>query len=351
MLSLRSPWENNSNPIWIASSLNLVRNVENFLYPAKLSTRKRTQIFGAITEELDKEPKLQKALLLKAEEISPTEKEFLYEHFLTPYTFHQAQKGEGFMVSPGGKLLISINLKDHIQFRIIDCQTEIEEEWNQLADLDIFLGKKLGYAFNPKYGFLTADPTQCGTALTATAFLQVPALIHTGKIDEFLSTHRDNSLMITGLQGKLTESLEENIGDILTIYNNYTLGTNEENILSSVRSFATKLLVMEKSIRKSIIEGNDHPDLKDRVSRAYAVLIHSYQIDTVEAMNSISLMKLGLDLGWLDGVNMSQLNALFFNCRRAHLAKYFDQEISTKELTHKRAEFIHKILKSASLKI
>ena len=84
---------------------------------------------------------------------------------------------------------------------------------------------------------------------------------------------------------------------------------------------------------------------------AVRVLVHSYQIDEQEALDCISLLKLGLDLGYLEGVSMQDLNALFFNSRRAHLLSHFEKEIKQEELSHQRASYIHTLLKKISLKL
>ena len=136
----------------------------------------------------------------------------------------------------------------------------------------------------------------------------------------------------------------------MVIRNNYTLGLTEENILSSVRSYATKLIVHEQGERKKLRE-EESTEMKNLVSRAYAVLVHSYKIDVAEALNAISLMKLGLELGWLTGVTTKDLNALFFSCRRAHLLAEVGEDFDPEELPHKRAEYIHKVLKKAELHI
>jgi protein arginine kinase len=89
--------------------------------------------------------------------------------------------------------------------------------------------------------------------------------------------------------------------------------------------------------------------MMDQVSRAYALLTHSYQIEEIEALNALSVLKLGVDLEWVKGVTTEALNALFFSCRRSHLLTHFKEEIKQEELAHKRAEFIHKTINKASL--
>ncbi len=229
--------------------------------------------------------------------------------------------------------------------QLTDTSGEIENSWNTLSQIESNLGKKLNYSFSPKFGYLTSNSTECGTAFIASMFLHVPSLIHTGKLKEYLDKHHDDAISITGIQGKPNEL----IGDIVSIHNNYILGLSEENIIASLRSFSAKLVVDEQSIRKDTHLQNN--TLKDKVSRAYGILIHSYQIGTIEAFNAISLLKLGTELGWIEGSTIQALNKLLFNIRRAHLVTHFEENISQDEINHKRAEFIHRYLKDTKLHV
>jgi protein arginine kinase len=339
-------WGDNNSSLWLASTINFLRNIEKYNFPGKLSAERRKQIVWLVSKELSEMSELAHPCLLKAEDLSVLQKEFLVEHFLTPYSFQQAGTGEAFILEDKGEFMATLNLRNHIQLELIDTQGDLENAWNKLVKIESQLGKAVNYSYSAKFGFLTADPIHCGTALLVTVFLQVSGLVHTGKIDEVLDQIADDNLLITGIQGSPTEI----IGDVLAVQNNYTLGLTEENIISILRSFTTKILVEERACRTQIRQ-QDNPVIKDKISRAYAILIHSYQIEAVEALNAISLLKLGVDLGWIEGVTIEQLNLLFFNCRRAHLQCQFEQKIAQEETLHKRAEFIHKTLANVKLKI
>jgi len=345
ILLQKKPWTNNKNSIWLASTAKLSRNIENFNFPEKLSGDRCKQIISLVDKELPTNF-LADPILILADEISPIEKEYLMEHFLASQGLYQAHAGEAFIYDSTGEVLITLNIENHIEFQLTDCNGEIENTWNRLVKIETTLGKSLTYSFSQKYGFLTANPAESGTALVITVFLQPSALIHLGKIDEVLERHADDNLDITGLQGSPTEI----VGDILAIRNNYTLGLTEENIISMLRTFTTKLLVEENSTR-SHLRQEDHPDLKDKVSRAYGILIHSYQIEAIEALNAISLLKLGADLGWVKGTTPLALNELFFNCRRAHLMSRYKESVEQEQLPHRRTEYIHEALKDVTLAI
>lgn len=345
ILQQKHPWDENDNSIWLASTVSLCRNVEKFKFPPKLPSERRRQIISLISKELLGSSALINPRLYKAEDMSHTEKEFLVEHFLTMQSFHQAHSGEAFIIDDSGAFLTSLNMRDHIHLQVTDCHGEIENTWNRLVKIETGLGKMINYSFSTRFGFLTADPTQCGTGLLVYVFLQLPALVHTEKLNQVIEKYEDDTIAITGLQGDPNEL----IGDILAIHNNYTIGLTEENIISSLRTFVTKVIVEEKSERARL-RNEDNINIKDRISRAYGILLHSYQIEAIEALNALSLVKLGVELGWMNGLTIRQLNELTFKCRRAHLLCEFGQSTSQEEIGHKRAEFIHKSLKNLILK-
>lgn len=347
----KKPWSNNDNGAWLGSIVSLERNIEKFKFPGKLPTDRKKQIISLITKdllsnELISANRLKNPTLIKAEEIGVLEKEFLSEHFLTTQNFNQTHTGEGFVLDETGEFLASLNLRNHIHLQLTDTKGEIENTWTRLVAIESSLGKSLNYSFQPKFGFLTSDPTECGTALTVTVYLQLSGLIHLEIIDDMLEKYADDSLSITGIQGDPNEV----IGDILVVQNNYTLGITEENILSTVRSFTTKMLSEETSARNRIKKEQSN-DFKDKVSRAYGILVHSYQIEAIEALNALSLLKIGAEAGWLSGITNRQINELFFACRRAHLLYDSGEKITQEDLRHKRAEKIHASLKDVKLLI
>lgn len=346
VLNLRRPWENNDNTVWLASTLSLYRNIEKFKFPMKLDAERQRQMIAVLSKDLLNSPFLQKPFMLQAELSTPVQKQFIVEHFLSTEGFQQAHSGEAFIIDESGEFLATLNMRDHIHFLLLDSQGELESAWNRLVQMETALGKKVSYAFSQKYGFLTSDFNQSGTTLMVSVFLQVPALVHTGLIDTVLEKLVDDSFSITGIQGNPTEI----IGDIIVIQNNYTLGVTEESIIANMRALTTKLLVEENSA-KSKIKHEESAEIKDRVSRAFGILIHSYQIEAVEALNAISLLKLGQELGWVTGVNLADLNRLFFNCRQGHLLYHCGDKVKQEELLHKRAEYIHQTLAKVKLTV
>ncbi len=349
LLGDKNPWRKNPNSIWLASMVSLTRNLKKFKFPAKLSDERRKQVIELLASDLKKSSLLKNPQLLLAEKVLPLEKEFLVEHFLTNQGFYQSSHGEAFMIDSTAEFLATFNLKDHLTLYWLDNREELEATWEKVVRLEMEL-QDCSYAFHPKFGFLSADPATSGTGLTISIFLHLPALIHTDNFIEAVGKFKEESIEMMGLQGDPNEL----IGDIVLFQNVYRLGVTEEGLLTSLRTLAAKMVIEEKAMRSKLQanQGEMVIPLKDKVSRAFGVLLHSYQIEAIEALQALSLLKLGADLNWIKGISQEILNFALFNIRRAHLLCHYQEEkISPEEILHKRAEYIHRTLAGAELLI
>ena len=109
-----------------------------------------------------------------------------------------------------------------------------------------------------------------------------------------------------------------------------------------------RLIVAEKTLRD---KQKDSKHVKDQVSRAFGLLMNSFQIETKEALNALSMCKLGIDLQWICNADHSIFNELFFFARRAHLQSTFKSSVEQELLPEKRSEFLRHALKKLRLKI
>jgi protein arginine kinase len=339
------PWQNETNPIWPATTFLIRRNLSKHLFPAKCSEAQAQQTLEIIRNALFGSPELDSPILLKAEELTPLDKEFLFEHFLCSESFQNTLAGQAFAVEKSSSLLAIVGIGDHLQLQLLDGTGDWEKAWNRLYAIEASLGQTLDYAYQPRFGYLTSDFSLCGTGLIVQAYLHVPALIHSGQLQETLIKQKDEEVAAAGMQG----GVDEWIGDLLVLTNRFTLGVTEENISHALTSTAMRLVIAERTLRSRLKEqGGD--EMKDQISRAYGLLMHSYQLQTKEALGALSLIKLGADLGWISGIAQGKLNEAFFRCRRAHLTyAQQDPHMDAQEIHRRRAAFLHKELQGASL--
>ncbi len=342
---LATPWKSEQQNVWLASTLKITRNFAKFKFPHKLDKVRQLQVAALLFDSIKQCPELRNPTLFRSDEIGPLEKEYLVEHFLASDSFHKAHHGgEGFIIDDTGSFLAVTNIEDHLQMQLTDTDQEIEKTWNKLVKIEECIGKSIDFAYNPRFGYLNTSPAQSGTGLVISLFLHIPAIIHTGELPELLEKEKEDEVEATGLQGSPTEM----IGDILVARNKCTLGLTEEYLIALLRMWATKAVIAEVSIRKKV---GTNELLKNKVGRALGLLTHSYQLETVEALNAFSLVKLGIELGWITSKEPLNLNQIFFNCRRAHLLNMLEKKVEIPQLPRKRAEYLHEIAKNLTLVI
>ncbi len=346
LLAEINPWCKHENAIWLCSTLTLLRNLQKFHFPSRLDVENRKQILGLIGKELGSYVGLKGPKVFDAEECSSSDKELLFEHFFATHPFVPSQGGEAFVLDQSGNFLGLINIEDHLELTKRDCKEELEKPFEELFKIESDLGAVLNYAFSPTFGFLTTNPAHCGTGLIIRLFLQIPAIIHLGLLQQVISKNKSEIVETSSLTGNKAEL----VGDVLVVANAFTLGVTEEQILSAMRTFTTHLVGEEKELRERI--GHEKtPVIKDKVGRAFGLLKYSHQLETAESLNALSLLKLGLDINWIKGTTHSKLNELFYTCRRAHLMALAGAEIPQEDLAHRRAMHLRETLHDIQLEL
>lgn len=339
-----NPWQTKSDAVWPATSFNLKRNIAQFNFPSRLGKEEMNRLLPLLANAHLKVLGKETCAFFPAEELSLLDKEFLFEHFLNEESFQNATKGQGLVVGLDGHFLALLNVRDHINLQWVDYQDAWENTWTLLAKIEKGIGNELPYAFSSKFGYLTSNLENCGTGLTICAYLLIPGLNYTKELRPLL--HNIEEVKAVGMEGNLDHLL----GDLLLLKNSYTLGVSEEGILRSVHLAATKIVGAERAVRAKMIQENN-AEVKDLISRAYGLLLHSYQLDTRETLTSLSMIKLAVDLGWIEGLTDEEINAIFVQVRRAHLLQMHEEnEQDRQAIQRKRAAFIHTRLKNVHLK-
>ncbi len=303
-----TPWHKATNMIWPTTSMLLRRNLDSFPFPSKINVKNAKEVQNLITESLSS----YKAF--PANVLTPHQKELLFEHFILHEGFEKNDEGRCFIVDNSAKFLGIINLEDHLHIHTFSFDSDFKESWKSLSKLEETLSKKLQFAYSPQFGYLTSNPSLCGTAFVVQAVLHLPMLLH---LDEFsfLLDRLPKELQVKGLGEE-----GEYLGDMVLLENKYTLGVSEESILKSVKETAEKFSNEEANLRLHI-KDDQIPLLKDKIGRSFGLISNACSLKAEEALSSLSLIHLGKELGFLQDQGSFNFFDLFFTCRRAHLSE------------------------------
>ncbi len=210
---------------------------------------------------------------------------------MTPTFAEEAGEARGFAVYGNSQASLEVNGVDHFNLIGFREGDRLEDLWSLLSVLDDRLEADFQYAFDPRWGYLTAYPGKAGTGLRAYATLHVPALMLTGKLAATALELVGHGLGLAPLWG--------GAGGVVQI-SNVTRQTGPENeIVEEVEAMARTITEKERSVRKMLLR--EHPvQAKDQIGRAVGVAQHAWSMSFPEAVNLISAAQVGIEQGIVD---------------------------------------------------
>ena len=220
---------------------------------------------------------------------------------------------------------------------------QIRQAWQAIDQADSMLEKRLDYAFNADWGYLTACPTNIGTGIRVSAMLHLPGLVLAEQINPIIQSVNKLGLAVRGLYGEGTEAL----GNVFQVSNQMTLGEAESAIVERLEKVLAQIIEHEENARATLIEKKPKM-VYNHIGRAYGILANAHSISSKETMNLRSLMKMGVDIGLFPGVDRSLVDELFILTQPAHLQKQHSEKLSAEERDLLRADMVRDRLKPVS---
>jgi len=237
-------------------------------------------------------------------------------------------------------LSIMINEEDHLRMQSIRSGLQLKSAFKMVDKVDSTLESKLDFAYDTKLGYLTACPTNVGTGMRASAMLHLPGLVLSEMINQVIQAVNKIGLAVRGLYGEGTEAM----GNLFQISNQTTLGEKEDEIVSRLSKVIETIIEKEHDARQMLIQKKSNT-LWDQIGRAYGVLTFAHAMTSKEALNLLSIMKLGIDLGAFPEDRRLPIDELFIETQPAHLQKSSQQKLNAEERDHLRAQIIRERLR------
>ncbi|MBR0350666.1 MAG: protein arginine kinase [Clostridia bacterium] len=274
----------------------------------------------------------------KLKDIDEITKQSLIEKNIISPDFLRKNDYGAILINDEENICIMINEEDHLRIQVFNSGLDLKNTLNLAIELDEKLGQILNFAKSKKYGYLTSCPSNCGTGLRASVMLHLPALKITGNIEKVLQAVNSFGISIRGMYGENSQS----VGDIYQISNSQTIGMSEEDIINNLRIIVEKVIKQERTARKILTK--NEIELEDKIYRCYGILANCKKITSEEALELLSYVKLGTDLGLLQELTDYKVLQLYILTKPANLQKYVGNKLDTIERDIKRAEIIKQII-------
>ena len=283
------------------SRVRLARNVRGYTYRG-LGLGEYREIADKVWSALQTAPAIASDFAMTEVRAGSQEAAALVEkHLISP---DLARKGGFLIASSDGGAAIMIGEEDHIRLQVLGsglCPKECMETARRLAGL---LEGQLQMDYDEKLGYLTACPSNLGTGLRASVMLHLPVLAANSGLSQMMSWAGRQGFTVRGAYGEGSKAT----GAFFQLSNQITLGLSEDAIIDRLIDAATGVIEAEKKAREQL-RTRDEIGLSDQVCRAAGILRTARRIDTAEALECLSYVLIGLQMGYLRGVPSQDIMA------------------------------------------
>jgi protein arginine kinase len=315
--------------------VRLARNLEGCPFPGTAKKDQRQKVLHTILPAVQSLKVMKEGFSSAMDDLTALDKTILVERHLISREHAARNVGSGLVLNRDESICVMVNEEDHLRMQVLLPGFQIKQAWKAVDSVDSELEKSLNYAFSPSFGFLTACPTNLGTAIRVSAMLHLPGLVLSEQINPIIQSVNKLGLAVRGLYGEGTEAL----GNIFQVSNQMTLGETESSIAERLEKVLKQIIEHEENARLTLLERSPKT-VYNHIGRAYGVLANAHSISSKETMNLLSFLRLGLELGHFPGVDRAVVDELFILTQPAHLQQMHSGRLNGEERDLLRADML-----------
>lgn len=339
-----SPWMRKEGPdsdIVLSSRIRLARNFSNTTFPTIASNDELLKVVEFFKDTYGNKSfdRYEDFEFIDLQEKSAVEKRILVEkHLISPLIVHR-KKASAALIPKNEEVSLMINEEDHLRLQLYLPGFQLGETLERAFKIDDWLEENIDYAFSEEWGYLTSCPTNVGTGMRASVMMHLPALVITQQMMQLIPAINQLGLVVRGIFGEGSGA----VGNVFQISNQITLGKSEGDIVEDLEIVVQQLIEQEHKAR-ALIQEQSLMRLEDRVYRSYGVLAYSRILESKEAAECLSDLRLGIDLGIIKDLPQQILNELMILTQPGLLQHYAEKILTAGERDILRASLIRKRL-------
>lgn len=324
----------------ISSRVRMARNIAGFPFVNRATSHQCQEMLNMVRPVLLNHELAEGMIWVDLNQSPLRDRRLLFERHLISKHLAEADHRRAVAISGDESLSVMINEEDHLRIQILAPGAQLPKVFERLNSVDDSIESRIDYAFSPRWGYLTACPTNVGTGIRFSVMMHLPALKITNEIDRVRRAAKDLHLAVRGYYGEGSESA----GDFYQISNQVTLGRGEDEILVEFQELIVPRIIDYEHAARRILAERNPTLLDDRIHRAIGTLSNARLLGTEEAMKLLSRILLGAHLGRLKNININAVHELFLQVQPGHLKLHAPGELDVDELREARADLVRRRL-------
>ena len=325
----------------LSSRVRLARNFARYPFPHKTTPEMQQDIVEKTKNALFAGSKSMEDIFqyIDFANLDVIEKAVLVEKHIVSKELLEADRIRGLLISNDEQISIMVNEEDHLRIQCLVSGMQLSKAWEICNNIDDLLSETIDFAWDENIGYLTSCPTNIGTAIRASVMMHLPALAMTGYIKPVLEAIGKLGMAVRGMYGENTEAS----GNMFQLSNQVTLGKSENDIILGIKNIARQIIEQERKLRQEILKQNRF-QLEDKIFRSYGILKNARLMDTGETLKRLSDVRLGVDMGIINGIDITDINEIMLMIQPGGLQKRTGRLLKPNERDSFRAELVREMI-------
>lgn len=308
--------EGSDSDVVVSTRTRLARDLANFPFPSRFRENDADSVRGAVFDAFSKcsSPDSYQAVITS--NLDSVGRKILCERGVMEAST-PVSSGTGVVIRTDGAFSCLVNGRDHVRLSAFGTGLSGVETFECVKKIDDELQDSLQFAASVERGYLTSDIADCGSGLKVSCRVHLPSLTFSGNMKNVLVEFDRRGIELKdsfGLGGERDSAL----GCFYQVSTKVSGNGSEIEQLAGLIATVKFLADTERRISGDVFKIRN-TEIRDRIYRAYASSKFSLLVSEREAVELISSMKWGKNLGVIRGIDDRTLSALLYRIRSGHL--------------------------------
>ena len=313
LLKKLPPWFQNhgeEGDVIIGSMARVVRNLVGHKFPGWSTDEDRKAVADKLLPLIKQLPgNKTAAFCAEMPELDYTQRRVLLERKLMTQCMAARQGGCHVVINGKQDVTYMVNEEEHLVMHLFSSESDYESLIGKAEAICTKLAGELTFAQDATGDYLTSLPTEAGSGVQLYTVMHLPALVAADMMPQIKRALEKLMLHIAPLYS----NMGDDVANLFVVYTPPILKNGEDDMVGHLRDITLTIAECEHDVRNRLCNNTSTITLlPDMVSRAYGLLQYAYRLEYSEFINALSMMRLGVVLGYIEPLETSPAEFLAY---------------------------------------
>jgi protein arginine kinase len=300
--------------IVLSTRVRIARNLKGEVFPGRMDTEGRIRVMRASARAISAISGSEQGVFFSLAALNPLEINLLVERRTISPQLARDEQPRGVFAWKSLDRAVMVCEEDHIRLTELVTGLAPTKAHENLQTVLRDLSSQLDFVADESLGYLTACPANLGDAVRTSLFCHLPALALTGGMEALAASSADAGFTVRGFWGEGSETL----GNTFQLTDGPALSHHIPDMLSRIENLGQEVIERE-ALARIELQSQRPALLKDRIARALAILQSCRYLSGAETLALFSAMRLGIDIGFVEGLDRQTISLLTFELGKSYL--------------------------------